>query len=182
MGGCRNGGMNMIKGYLATHFFNEAGFEHTAKLAKRIREEVNIDLYVPQENAEINDKANNDENITDIAIAEADCSYLDEANILIASLDGVEIDSGVSAEIGYMSGLIKAESQLSANPKIRYIIGLYTDIRQDGTGDNHYYINLFTKGLVNLNGIVVRSTDELVKVLKQLVKTIEKQVQLGGML
>lgn len=155
-----------MKGYLATHFFNEAGFDWTAKVAKRIRDEVNIDLYVPQENAEINDKTGDDSHITAKAIAKGDNYFLDRANILIVSLDGVEIDSGASAEIGYFSGLKRSEEVLCAHPINRMIIGLYTDIRRDGSGDNHFYINLYTKGLVELNGKVVNSTDELIEVLK----------------
>jgi hypothetical protein len=173
----------MIKAYLATHFFNEAGFQWTANLAEKIRKEVpEIDLYVPQENTDINDKSGDDSHITDVSIANGDCAYLDECNILIANLDGVEIDSGVSAEIGYVAGLIKSEERHCANPKIRTIIGLYTDIRQDGSGDNHFYINLFTKGLVNREGLVVSSTDNLITILKQTVKDIYYNAGLGGCL
>jgi nucleoside 2-deoxyribosyltransferase len=175
-------GKNMIRGYLATHFFNEAGFEHSAKLAKLIRENTNIDLYVPQENGEINDKSGDDSHITDISIADGDCLYLNSSNILIASLDGVEIDSGVSAEIGYFSGLITAEKVLSANPRIRYIIGVYTDVRQNGSGDNHFYINLFTKGLVRNNGIIVKNSEELVLKLAKLEEIIKKDIEMGGIL
>lgn len=155
----------MIKGYLATHFFHEAGFQWTKQLAERIRNEVGIDLYVPQENGEINDKTD-DTGITAEAIAEGDNQYLREANILIASLDGVEIDSGVSAEIGYFSGLIDSEKRLVVCPRNRVIIGLYTDMRRDGSGDNRYYINLYTKGLVAIHGHIVHSTDELIETLK----------------
>lgn len=160
-----------MKGYLATHFFNEAGFKYTKELAELIRKEVpELNLYVPQENSEINDKSNNDGVITSELIAKGDNHYLKHSNILIANLDGVEIDSGVSAEIGYFSGLIEAEKDLLDEPKERIIIGLYTDIRQDGTGENFFYINLYTKGLVKLNGIIVKNKFELVEEIKKFVR------------
>lgn len=161
-----------IKGYLATHFFNEAGYEYTKDLAKFIREETSLELYVPQENGEINDKTDDSE-ITDIAIAKGDNEYLDQANILIASLDGVEIDAGVASEIGYFSGVMKVEQEQKALPKQRIIIGLYTDIRRDGSGDNRFYINLYTKGLVNMNGFIVNSKQELVDTLKDIITQFE---------
>jgi Nucleoside 2-deoxyribosyltransferase len=168
-----------VKGYLATHFFNEAGFEYTANLAAVIRTFTDIQLYVPQENGEINEKSGDDSHITDITIADGDCKHLDEANILIADLSGVEIDSGVSAEIGYFSGLIAAENKNCASPKTRFIIGIYSDMRQDGTGDNHHYINLFTKGLSNKNGFIVRNRNEAVMKLMHLEQSI-KETPFGG--
>ncbi|HLO11573.1 MAG TPA: nucleoside 2-deoxyribosyltransferase [Pseudoneobacillus sp.] len=172
--------MKLLKGYLATHFFNDSGFKWTHELAKTIRESASIDLYVPQENSEINDKSGDDSNITAVAIANGDNKYLREANVLIASLDGVEIDSGVSAEIGYFSGLIESERRLVAQPRTRYIIGLYTDIRRDGSGDNHYYINLYTKGLVQLYGTVVHNNDELKSVLRGIQSKIRIENQIRG--
>lgn len=150
-----------MKAYLASHFFNEAGFAHTEMLAEKIRKNFpNLDLYVPQQNAEINDKSK--VGITAIDIAKGDNAHLDESDILIAVLDGVEIDSGVSCEIGYFSAKCINSDVI--------IIGLYTDIRRDGDGDNHYYINLYTKGMVELYGKVVNSTDELVDAIADYIR------------
>lgn len=156
-----------MKGYLASHFFNEAGFNYTKEISRRIKEDIpELNLYVPQENDEINDKEANDSTITAALIAKGDNNYLIDTNILIANIDGVEIDSGVSAEIGYMSGMIEIEKKLS-NPIPRIIIGLYTDMRQNGTGENFFYINLYTKGLIELNGILVKNIDELIFEIKK---------------
>jgi hypothetical protein len=150
-----------MKAYLASHFFNEAGFAHTEALAAKIRENFpNLDLYVPQQNMEINDKSK--VGITAIDIAKGDNAHLDESDILIAVLDGVEIDSGVSCEIGYFSALCMDSDSI--------ILGLYTDMRRDGDGDNHYYINLYTKGMVELYGKVVNSTDELIDAIADYMK------------
>lgn len=159
-----------MKAYLASHFFNEAGFNYTKSIADRIRKDIpELDLYVPQENGEINDKEANDTTITARLIAEGDNQYLREANILIANIDGVEIDSGVSAEIGYFSGLMELEKIYEVK-KPRIIIGLYTDMRQNGTGENFFYINLYTKGLIQSNGILVKNTDELIGSIKDFIQ------------
>lgn len=156
-----------MKAYLASHFFNAAGFDYTSKIANTIREHFpSLNLYVPQENSEINDKESNDETITAKLIAEGDNAYLRESNILIANIDGVEIDSGVSAEIGYFSALHESEKKFLDNPPKRIIIGLYTDIRQNGTGENFFYINLYTKGLIETHGKLVKNDKELVIALQ----------------
>ena len=143
--------------YLATHFFDQAGFEFTEKLARKIRENCpNIDLYVPQENSDINDKENNDGNITAKAIYRGDTDRLLFADILVAYIDGVEIDSGVAGEIGAMA----MRNELNDSCKI---IGLYTDMRRHGTGDNHMYKNLFVKGAIEEHGALVHTINDVVK-------------------
>jgi Nucleoside 2-deoxyribosyltransferase len=170
-------GINMLKGYLATNFFNEATFEWTKKVGYRLRS-LGLDIYIPQENGEINDKSADDAaEVTDIDIANGDNFYLEGSNILIACLDGVEIDSGVSAEIGYFSGLARAEEMYCASPPTRKIIGIYTDIRRDGEGDNRFYINLYTKGLVKLRGKVVHSSNEMADAVMELIEQIKKEEQ-----
>lgn len=159
-----------MKAYLATHFFNKAGFLWTMLVAEAIRNEFpELKLYVPQENGEINDKKNNDATVTNVAIYEADTKELLSSDILIACLDGVEIDAGVASEIGVFSGYIEALNASGINAKPRYIIGVYTDMRQDGTGDNHYYINLYTKGAVNKYGNIVRDTHELLEHIRNFI-------------
>lgn len=159
-----------MKAYLATSFFNEANYMWTEELARNIRWVFpEIDLYVPQENDEINDK-DNVEGLTAMKIALGDNQHLEPAELLIACLDGVEIDSGVSAEIGYFAGLMKAEKIHTVLPKNRKIIGIYTDIRRDGEGDNRFYINQYTKGLVDLNGVVVHNTTDLLKEINKYIR------------
>lgn len=147
-----------FKAYIATHFFNAGGFMYTEKLAKDLRAEFPyIDFYVPQENGEINDKKNNDSTITATQIAIQDTEKLLASQLLIADLDGVEVDAGVASEIGVFAGMLEASRILLKQPMEdkKKIIGIYTDMRKDGTGDNHMYKNLYTKGLVELWGAVV---------------------------
>ncbi|WP_152655702.1 nucleoside 2-deoxyribosyltransferase [Oceanobacillus sp. CFH 90083] len=159
-----------MKGYLANGLFSMGDRYVNEQLAKVIREAVpEIDLYVPQENAAINDKAAyaNSE-----IIAEADLSKLKESDILIAVLDGVEIDSGVAAEIGAFSMLN------------RPIVGVFTDTRQQGRDnrkkidalvedalENQFvYRNLFLVGLVKRNGVIVSSLEEAVEAVLEMKK------------
>ena len=143
-----------MKGYLASHFFNDAMFRWTEDLAQYIEKNTDIDLYVPQRNADINDKKNNDATITDIKISQADTKRLKEANILIANLDGLTIDDGVSAEI--MAHGIMAEFEKDNNIDFpRLIIGIITDMRYIGTGENKLYRNLMIIGKVKEHGHLV---------------------------
>ena len=78
-----------LKGYFASHFFNDAFFKWTEDFASYIEKETGIEFYVPQRNAEINDKKNNDATITDIAISKGDTEELKVANVLVACIDVV---------------------------------------------------------------------------------------------
>lgn len=143
-----------MNGYLASHFFNDAMFRWTEDLAQFIERNTNLDLYVPQRNSDINDKKNNDATITDIKISQADTERLKEANILIANLDGLTIDDGVSAEI--MAHGIMAEFEKDNNINFpRLIIGIITDMRYIGTGENKLYRNLMIIGKVKEHGHLV---------------------------
>jgi possible nucleoside deoxyribosyltransferase len=143
-----------MRGYLASHFFNDAMFKWTENLARYIEENTDLDLYVPQRNADINDKKNNDDIITDIKISQADTSELKKANVLIACLDGVTIDDGVAGEI--MAHGIMAELEEENDIDFpRMIIGVITDMRYQGTGENKLYRNLMIVGKVKEHGYLV---------------------------
>ena len=102
----------------------------------------------------INDKKNNDAIITDIKISQADTAHLKESNILIANLDGLTIDDGVSAEI--MAHGVMREFELDHGIDFpRMIIGIITDMRYQGTGENKLYRNLMVVGKVKEHGNLV---------------------------
>ena len=113
--------------YLASHFFNRGGFLETEYLADYLTEFFgdSIELYVPHRNADINDKKGNDQNITDIDVYEGDMEKLKEVDVLIANLDGVEIDSGVAGEI------MAAAMYNELNYDDKLIIGYTTDVRRN---------------------------------------------------
>jgi nucleoside 2-deoxyribosyltransferase len=157
-----------MKGYLANGLFNIGDRLVNEIIAKALRERIDgLDLYVPQENEAINDKTAYADSIT---IAKADLKHLLQSDFLVAVIDGVEIDSGVSAEIGvfYTTG--------------KPIFALYSDIRQQGrdnpnkiealikdaTENQYFYRNLFTVGLIKLSGGGIYSS------ITNLVDAVEK--------
>ena len=105
-----------------------------------------------------------------MSIARADLEGLKASDVLIAVIDGVEIDSGVAAEIGAFSMLN------------RPIVALFSDVRQlgrtntkkidaliaDGTENQFIYRNLFVVGLIKENGVIVSTIEEVVEAVKQI--------------
>lgn len=157
-----------MKAYLANGLFSIGDRYVNEVIAKELREAMpSIELYVPQENDAINDKNAYADSLT---IARADLDSLKASDVLIAVIDGVEIDSGVAAEIGAFSMLN------------RPIVALLSDVRQlgrtntkkidaliaDGTENQFIYRNLFVIGLVKENGVVVSTVQEVVEAVKKI--------------
>lgn len=152
-----------FKIYFGAPLFNEMELMYNEYVVGKIREAYGdkVDIYLPQENAAINDKSGF---ANSLAIAQGDNEYLENSDLLIAVLDGVTPDSGLSAELGYFYS------------KERPILGLYTDTRQGTHGNQKKidaldeiaesqfsYINLYTVGLVKLRGEIINNSDALVK-------------------
>lgn len=146
--------------YFAAPMFAESERLYNAMIVESIREKFpKCKIYLPQENGDINDKmayANS------LMIAKADTDEVLRSDLMIAILDGISIDAGVASEIGV------------AYAKDIPVIGLYTDSRQQGgehpdklaalteIGENQFhYLNLYTTGLIKLNGIIVSSKESL---------------------
>jgi nucleoside 2-deoxyribosyltransferase len=160
-----------MKGYLANGLFSIGDRLVNEMIAKELRESIkDLDLYVPQENGEINNK---NAYADSVMIAKADTEKLMESDFLVAVIDGVEIDSGVSAEIGMFS--------TTGRP----IFALYSDVRQqgrdnqqkiealikDGTENQFFYRNLFVVGLIKLSGGgIYSSIEDLVDAVEKFVK------------
>lgn len=157
----------MKTGYLANGLFSLGDQLVNELVADAVRQTLpGVELYVPQENGAINDKAAYADSEQ---IASADMASLLKSDFLIAVLDGVEIDSGVAAEIGAFSMLN------------RPIFALLTDTRQQGrdnmkkidalqkdaTENQFIYRNLFVVGLIKQRGIIVSSIEELREALSK---------------
>jgi nucleoside 2-deoxyribosyltransferase len=155
-----------MKAYLANGLFSEADRMYNTYLATLIRAEFpNIELYVPQEAMEINDKNSYADSLM---IEDYDTNKLLESDIMIAVLDGE--DNGVATEIGVFSGTGKP------------IIALWTDVRQfgrsnpkkiqalieDATENQFKYLNLYTTGRTKRFGVIVSSTTLLLQKIKEL--------------
>lgn len=157
-----------MKAYLANGLFSLGDRLVNERLASAIRQAIpEIELYVPQENDAINDKTAYADSL---AIAEADLVMLQKSDVLVAVLDGVEIDSGVAAEIGAFAMLN------------RPIVGVFTDVRQqgrenmmkiealirDGIENQFVYRNLFVIGLIKRNGVITTSINDAVLAVQEL--------------
>lgn len=155
-----------MKIYFANALFSQAELNYNAQLAAKIRQlDQTIDLYLPQENDSINNKqAYADSKM----IAQADTEKLLASDLMVAVLDGLSIDNGVASEIGV------------AYAKEIPIIGLYTDTRQQGSSNQQklqalgqiaenqfHYVNLYTTGLIKLNGTIVNNEADLLEAVKK---------------
>lgn len=138
-------------------------------LTSMIREKYpEVEMYVPQEQMGINDK---NAYADSIAIAKYDTDALLASDLMVAVLDGAIIDVGVATEIGvaYQAGIP--------------VLGLYTDSRQQGATNQEKldalqelaesqfsYVNLYTVGLIKMNGDILDTEEKLVEQIKQYIK------------
>lgn len=155
-----------MKVYFAAPMFAKSELIYNSYLVEKIRRKYpELSIYIPQENDAINDKtAYADSKM----IALADTKKVEESQLIIALLDGITIDNGVASEIGvaYANGIP--------------VLGLYTDSRQQGADNQQkldalsavaenqfHYLNLYTVGLIKLNGQVYTSEEALLTGVNQ---------------
>lgn len=99
-------------------------------------------------------------------IAEADYTELKKSDLLIAVLDNNDFGVGVEIGIAYEAGIP--------------IIGLFTDVRQQGgnnpdkikalteIGENQIaYVNLMGVGIIKNNGVIVNNLSSLIKEIER---------------
>ena len=155
-----------MKIYFAGPMFAKADLLYNEFLVKQIRAlDDSLEVYLPQENGTINDKTAYADSTM---IALADTERVLESDLLVAVLDGITIDAGVASEIGV------------AYAKNIPMIGLYTDTRQQGadnqkklaalseTAENQFhYLNLYTVGLLKLNGTVATNEQDFLELIKE---------------
>lgn len=148
--------------YYAGPLFSEMEYAYNEFLVKKIRAQYpDVEVYSPQEQGDINDK---NAYADSIAIAKYDTDALLESSLVVAVLDGASIDVGVATEIGvaYQAGIP--------------IVGLYSDSRQQGATNKQKldalqqpaesqfaYINLYTIGLIKMNGAIFTTSSDLIR-------------------
>ncbi|MBP1043999.1 nucleoside 2-deoxyribosyltransferase [Vagococcus sp. BWB3-3] len=148
--------------YYAAPLFSNMELQYNQYLVKKLRETYPDELfYVPQEQMSINDKANYADSMT---IAKYDTEALLASKLMIAILDGPVIDVGVASEVGvaYQAGIP--------------IIALFSDSRQQGAespeklealkevAESQFpYANLYTIGLIKLNGKVLANETDWIR-------------------
>lgn len=155
--------------YFAAPLFAQSDLLYNQYLVKKIRAlSPDLSIYLPQENAGINDKSAYADSKM---IALADTEEVLKSDLMIALLDGLTIDAGVASEIGvaYAKGIP--------------VIALYTDSRQQGAENQQklaalqtpaenqfHYLNLYTVGLIKLNGVIVNTETALLEQVDSFLK------------
>lgn len=154
------GGVIMPHLYFASPLFTEMERAFNAQVVANLRAQVpDLTVFLPQEQEAINDKnAYADSQM----IARYDTEAVLKSDVLVAVLDGQIIDPGVASEIGiaYQAGIP--------------VVGLYTDVRQQGgshpeklkalqdVAESQFsYVNLYTTGLIKLRGEIVTASADL---------------------
>jgi nucleoside 2-deoxyribosyltransferase len=154
-----------MKIYLANGLFSEAEVRYNDYLIDAIIG-LGHEVYAPQRNMSINDKSKSADSV---AIYNGDKDELDKADVLVAVLDGIAVDPGVAAEVGYFAA------------KGKKIYGLYTDSREPSKTNSKAkvkslkfplesqfsYVNLFVVGAIKQNGMVFLSSKELIEYLNK---------------
>lgn len=169
---------NKINIYFGAPLFTESERNFNKELVNEIREKYGdrVSVYLPQENDALNDKTGYADSQT---IYKGDNDYLDKSDILIAVLDGVALDAGLATEVGRFA-------HIAENSGSKYILGLYTDVRQGNTtGEKVYaldkvaesvfsYVNLYTVGAIKSNGFISTSSKDLLYELKYFLMKVEQ--------
>jgi nucleoside 2-deoxyribosyltransferase len=139
-----------VRIYFAGPLFTpyERGF--IDECAARLRAD-GYDVFVPHEH--------------ELAVGTADAAWIfakdrpgiENANALLAILDGPTIDDGTACEIGMFHALMQTDATKKG------IVGLLTDLRgHRGDSDG---LNLFVKGVIEDAGEIVATIDDALAVL-----------------
>jgi nucleoside 2-deoxyribosyltransferase len=131
--------------YLAAPIFSEAERDFNDKVAKELRG-VGFDVWMAQESVFVKDGTGEEKG----SIYEADMGALRESDVVVAVLDGVDVDCGVAFEVGYAAALGKP------------IVGLKTDHRTFSRVED---INLILE--VAMRGIY-KSVGEVIEALRKI--------------
>lgn len=166
-----------MKIYLGGPIFTYGDYLRNTEWASKIRVAIpDVDLYSPVENTDINGVEGKKKFADSKMIATADNARLDNADVLIACIDGDVISAGISAEIGKFHEKI-------ARGDNKHIIGICTDNRQcylthseakdvggaAASGEQQYcYQNLYVTGLIKQYGVLVYTIEEVISELKKI--------------
>ena len=165
-----------MKIYIAGPIFFYGDYLRNMEWAAEIRRSFpGVDLYNPIENTDINGAEGKKKFAGSQEIANADNARLDNADILIACIDGDVLPSGTCAEIGKFHEKI-------ARGDDKYIIGICTDTRQcylthseakdaggrSSLGEQQYsYQNIYVTGLIKQGGILVSTIEEVIEEIRK---------------
>ena len=142
--------MKKVKIYLASPLFGASEQFWNAIVADELRL-AGFEVFNPQSDNTANDKDNPNVEVTAQSIFRGDTKEVLGANIIVANLDGLSIDSGVAAECGIFWALNNEYSK----DTYKGIIGYRSDIRKYGEGDQRFYFNQYVVGLIESIGQII---------------------------
>ncbi len=131
--------------YLAGPLFSHAELEYNRKLRDLLLNK-DFSVFLPQEDAE--DTTDEREKQNQECIFKKCVESVDSSDIVVAVLDGVDVDSGTAWEIGY------------AYAKEKPVIGLRTDFRSLSDG----IVNLMVEMAIVA---LARDEDELLQIIEK---------------
>jgi nucleoside 2-deoxyribosyltransferase len=132
-----------MRAYIAGPLFNEGERWWNAEIDSRVRK-LGFTTYIPQRDGV---KLENKGDV--IKIFDSDKNALTQADLVVANLDGMDVDSGTAWELGFAEGLGK------------HCVGVYTDWRLHF---KYQTVNLMIQCSVDK---LVHSLDELEQYLQQ---------------
>ena len=141
-----------MRAYIAGPLFNEGERWWNAEIDSRVRK-LGFTTYVPQRDGV---KLENQGDVR--RIFDFDKNALTQADLIVANLDGMDVDSGTAWELGFAEGLGK------------HCIGVYTDWRLHFKWQT---VNLMIQCSVDK---LVNSLDELEQYLQQRVAEEEASI------
>ena len=115
------------------------------QLATRLRD-LDIEVFVPHEHLL-------DGPLTPTEVFHTDAQGVRAADVVLAVLDGAEVDDGTACEIGMFAELLHTGTRSGA------IIGLMTDIRTLRSTDDPPHMNLFVRGCIETYGSIHTDPD-----------------------
>jgi nucleoside 2-deoxyribosyltransferase/predicted secreted protein len=129
--------------YLAAPLFSAAERNYNLAIAGLLRKNF-FDVFLPQETGDDSETRNKEEQVRIFA---QNIKALNDADILVAIIDGADPDSGTSWEMGY------------ASARGKKVIALRTDFRRSGS---HEKVNL----MLEESSTVVTNVDGLLEAIK----------------
>ncbi len=89
-----------------------------------------------------------------------DYAELESSNVLVALLDGTQIDDATALELGLFYGLALSD------PSKKGIVGLITDVRGLRRRDSGFGCNHFPVGLIEYSGKICDNFDDVANQLR----------------
>jgi nucleoside 2-deoxyribosyltransferase len=138
--------------YLAGSIFTPYERAFLDDCAARLRAD-GFDVFVPHEQKHLVGV-----DVTAEAVFAADARGVEDADAVLAVLDGPSVDDGTACEIGLFHGLKQYD------PERKGVVGLLTDLRGERRGA--FATNLFVRGCIEAGGgAVVGSLDDALAIL-----------------